>query len=208
MSRRGNKRALILVDIQNDFLPGGSLAVPHGDEVIPFVNRLMQEPFELIVATQDFHPLHHISFASTHGKNVGERIVIGSIEQMLWPDHCVQATAGAEVSDQLDKAKVDAYVKKGSDVAVDSYSAFFDQKGKETTLDGLLQSYGIGELHIVGLATDYCVFYTACDALKLGYRVIVHTEGCRGISAEGCKAALASLRDSGATVVWVEQREI
>ncbi|MCH9627029.1 MAG: Nicotinamidase [Chlamydiales bacterium] len=155
-------KALLIVDVQNDFLPGGALAVPHGDEVIPFINALLDR-FDLIVATKDWHPEEHMSF--TH-----------------WPVHCVQDTRGAEWPSQLAAHKITQVFYKGSDPGIDSYSAFYDNEQKhETGLASYLKERGVDELYVVGLATDYCVKYTVLDALKLGFKVTVLEEGCRAI---------------------------
>jgi nicotinamidase/pyrazinamidase len=177
------KRALIVVDIQNDFLPGGALAVPSGDEIIPAINELMKQ-FSLVVATQDWHPQDHKSFAINHyGKKPGDKIILAGIEQVLWQAHCVQNTYGAELSKQLDKSRITHIVKKGTDVNIDSYSAFFDNARKKSTgLDDLLKSNNVNEVYVVGLATDYCVKYTVLDAISLGYKTHLITSGCKGIN--------------------------
>ena len=174
--------ALILVDLQNDFCPGGALSVKEGDAIIPLINAL-QEHFALIVATQDFHPLNHKSFASHHpGKKPGDVIELDGLSQILWPDHCVAGTRGAELVRQLKKNKINHVVEKGTDPNIDSYSAFFDNgHKKETGLKEYLQSKKVNHVFIVGLATDYCVKYTAMDAIGVGFSVTVVIDACRGV---------------------------
>ena len=175
-------KALILIDIQNDFLPGGSLAVPGGDEVVPVANELMAG-YELLVATQDWHPADHLSFASQHpGHSAGEHIDLDGLQQILWPDHCVQHQPGAEFAPGLDADRIDHVIQKGTDRNVDSYSGFFDNaRRKATGLDDLLRERGVDEVDMVGLATDVCVLYSALDAADLGFKTTVITSGCRPV---------------------------
>ena len=174
-------RALLVVDIQNDFLPGGALGVRYGDEVIPVINRIMPL-FGLVVASQDWHPQGHKSFASAHGKQVGEKIILNGIEQVLWPDHCVQGTQGADLAPALDRSSIERVFPKGTSLDIDSYSAFFDNGHKKATgLMDFLKTKRVSEIYIAGLATDYCVLYSALDAVKLGLGVTVVMDGCRGI---------------------------
>lgn len=160
-------KALLLIDIQNDFLPGGALAVPNGDKIIPIVNKI-QGHFDLIVATQDWHPQDHKSFASNHdGKSVFDTISLQGLEQVLWPDHCVQGTAGADFSKDLNMNKVEAIFRKGMDPAIDSYSGFYDNgKLKSTGLADYLNGKNITEVYLTGLAGDYCVYFSGMDALS------------------------------------------
>ena len=176
-------KALIVVDIQNDFLPGGTLAVNNGDLIIPIVNSLMRQ-FELVIATQDWHPVNHGSFASNHeNKKPGDQIVLNGLDQVLWPDHCVQHTWGAEFSTELDISKFFKIFQKGTNIHVDSYSGFFDN-GKKTDigLNDYLQNSGVDEVFIVGLATDYCVKFTAIDAAELGYKTHVIADATRAVN--------------------------
>ncbi|MFW6257812.1 MAG: bifunctional nicotinamidase/pyrazinamidase [Prolixibacteraceae bacterium] len=163
-------KALILIDIQNDFTPGGSLEVPKGDEIIPVVNNL-QEKFDLVVATQDWHPQNHVSFASNHeGKEPFDKIELDDMEQILWPDHCVQNTRGAEFHPELKTAKIEAIIRKGMDPRIDSYSGFYDNGHKKSTgLTGYLKEKGADELYFAGLAADVCVYFSIKDALKEGF---------------------------------------
>ena len=197
-------KALILVDLQNDFLPGGALAVPEGDEVIPVAN-LLQLRFDRVVATQDWHPAGHGSFAASHpGKMPGDLIELGGQPQVLWPAHCVQGTAGAELAPGLERAKIEKVFFKGVDREVDSYSAFFDNASKRSTgLGEYLRETGVGEVHVMGLATDYCVQFSAFDAAKLGFETYVVENGCRGVELEDgdCARAFEAMRDAGVKIV-------
>jgi len=199
-----NPRALILVDIQYDFLPGGALAVAEGDAVIPVANRL-QPQFELIVATQDWHPPDHGSFASNHpGKKAGEMIELGGLPQVLWPDHCVQGTRGAEFHEALDLSRVARIFRKGTDPAIDSYSGFFDNGHRKSTgLGDFLREQGVTDVCVMGLATDYCVRWTALDAIQLGFRTYLTEDGSRGVELNpgDVAAAIEEVRSAGGIIV-------
>lgn len=199
--------ALILIDIQNDFCPGGALAVPGGDQVVTVANRL-QPGFGLVVATQDWHPREHGSFASQHpGRVPGDRVQLGGLPQVLWPDHCVQGTAGADFHPDLDLRRVSAVVRKGMDVEIDSYSGFYDNGHRQSTgLAGLLRERGVRRLFLVGLATDYCVRFTALDAVREGFTAVVLVDGCRGVelSPGDVDAALVELGEAGVSTVLTE----
>lgn len=201
--------ALLLIDIQNDFLPGGALAVPRGDAVVPVANRLI-ERFDLVVATQDWHPADHLSFASQHpGRRPGEVIDLEGLEQVLWPDHCVQGTRGAELAAALHHQRIDHVARKGEDRRIDSYSGFFDNGHRRATgLDGYLRGRGVDALTILGLATDYCVKFTALDARQLGYRVRLVVDGVRGIDATPGDSARAIEDMQAAGVEVVQESEI
>jgi nicotinamidase/pyrazinamidase len=196
-------RALILVDIQNDFLPGGALAVPDGDRVIAVANALMPA-FSLVVATQDWHPPEHGSFAVNHpGRRPGEVIELGGTSQVLWPAHCVQGTPGAEFAAALAKEHITRAFVKGTDPEIDSYSGFYDNgRRRSTGLGEFLRESGVTTVTVLGLATDYCVKFTALDALSLGLRTTVIEDGCRGVElAPGDVArALAEIRAAGGEV--------
>ncbi|HEY3416635.1 MAG TPA: bifunctional nicotinamidase/pyrazinamidase [Armatimonadota bacterium] len=198
-------RTLIVVDIQNDFLPGGALPVAQGDQVIPVANRLMPA-FDLVVATKDWHPANHGSFASTHpGTQPGDIVELGGVPQILWPDHCVQDTWGAEFGPGLQTDAIDHLVYKGTDPEIDSYSTFYDNAWQRATgLHDYLRERGVREIHLLGLATDYCVLYSVRDARKLGYTVFVVQDGCRGIDLHpgDVDRAFAEMREIGATLVW------
>lgn len=197
-------KALILVDLQNDFLPGGALAVPRGDEVIPVANRV-QADFDLVVATQDWHPREHRSFAVNHpGKTIGETIELEGLPQVLWPAHCVQGTAGAELAPALDRRRLLRVFPKGTDPAIDSYSGFFDNGHRKATgLGEWLKAQGVTEVFVLGLATDYCVKATALDAKQLGFETHVIAEACRAVEltpGDGARA-LDALRRAGVDVI-------
>lgn len=191
-------RALIIVDIQYDFLPGGALAVPRGDEVIPVVNRIQQD-YDLIVATQDWHPAGHKSFASAHiGNKPFDIIDLEGLEQVLWPDHCVQGTPGAQLSDQLDMRRVEAIFRKGTDPNIDSYSGFFDNgKRKNTGMTGYLRDRGVTAISVCGLAADYCVYFTAMDALYLGFDASIVEDAVRAIDGAVYNAKRAAFVQQG-----------
>jgi nicotinamidase/pyrazinamidase len=197
-------RALLLVDIQNDFCPGGALAVPDGDAVVAIANELAPR-FTLAVATQDWHPAGHGSFASSHaGTAPGDVVDLGGVQQVLWPDHCVQGSPGASFHSALDVAGIDRVVRKGTDAAIDSYSAFFDNGHlKDTGLAAFLEQRCAEELVVLGLATDYCVKATVLDALGLGFGVTVISDGCRAVDlTEGDgDRAFAEMRSAGARVL-------
>lgn len=196
--------ALILVDLQNDFLPGGALAVPHGDEVIPIANELQQK-FELVLATQDWHPQDHGSFAANHpGKKPGDRIMLDGIEQILWPVHCVQNTHGAEFAPSFDTSRIAHVFHKGTEPMTDSYSTFFDNAHRRHTgLANYLEKRGIKDIYLMGLALDYCVKYSALDARHLGLNTYVVVDGCRGIELMpgDITRALEEMKRVGATLL-------
>ncbi len=177
--------ALIIVDLQNDFLPGGALAVPHGDEVIPVANKL-QRHFNLLLATQDWHPPNHGSFATNHpGKKPGDRIMLDGIEQILWPVHCVQNTHGADFAPSFDTSRIAHVFHKGIDPLIDSYSTFFDNAHRRKTgLGEYLKERSINDIYLLGLALDYCVKYSALDARQFGFNTHIILDGCRGIELD------------------------
>ena len=191
--------ALIMVDVQNDFCSGGALAVPEGEEVIAPLNNLKGR-FAVTVATQDWHPRGHISFASTHGKSPGETIETASGPQVLWPDHCVQGTPGAAFHPALDLSPVNMIVRKGMNPLIDSYSAFYDNDHTSSTgLAGYLKGLGITRLFFGGLATDYCVFFSALDGLTEGFDVTILTDAVRGVDipAGNLEESLKTMTDRG-----------
>jgi nicotinamidase/pyrazinamidase len=196
-------KALILVDIQYDFCPGGSLAVPEGDEIIPLVNRL-QKAFDLIVATQDWHPRGHGSFAGTHGKPPYEAVILNGSPQTLWPDHCVQGTHGADLVAALDKTRIARIFQKGTDPRIDSYSGFLDADHKNSTgLADFLREHHVARVYIAGLATDYCVKYTALDAVQLGFEAYVIRDACRGVNLQpgDSEAAIREMKTAGVKII-------
>lgn len=180
-------KALILVDIQNDFLSGGALAVAEGDLVVPIANRLTAKKgthFDLVVATQDWHPAGHGSFASNNpGTKPGELGALAGLPQVMWPNHCVQGTGGAQFAAGLDRQPLDQIIQKGTDPSIDSYSGFFDNGHRKATgLDDFLKKNAVTEVTVMGLATDYCVKFTALDAISLGYKTSLVTDGCRAVN--------------------------
>ncbi|AUC53478.1 nicotinamidase [Sagittula sp. P11] len=191
--------ALIVIDVQNDFCPGGALAVAQGDEIVQPINALMAD-FDAVVLTQDWHPAGHSSFASTHeGKAPFEMIEMPYGPQVLWPDHCIQASPGANFHMELETDRADLIIRKGFRSAIDSYSAFFENDHTTPTgLEGYLRTRGIDKLTMVGLATDFCVNFSAVDAVKLGFSVTVREDLCRGIDLDGSlKAAREGMMQAG-----------
>lgn len=198
-------KTLILVDIQNDFLPTGALPVPRGDEVIAVANKLIPR-FDLVVATQDWHPADHGSFAANHpGKTPGEVIDLHGLRQILWPTHCVQGTPGAAFAPGLDASRVARVFPKGTDPTVDSYSGFYDNGHRRATgLGDYLRERGVSEVFVMGLATDYCVNFTALDAVqRLGLRTTLIEDGSRGVDLRrgDVNAAIDGMRRAGVRVV-------
>ncbi len=176
------KRALLIVDVQNDFCPGGALPVSNGDEVVPIINRIINS-FDVVVATQDWHPQDHISFASNHsGKNPFDQIDIKGTMLTLWPDHCVAGSPGADFHPSLNTMHIQSIIRKGISSGMDSYSAFLENdRITPTGLEGYLKNLGINTIYLCGLATDYCVFFSAIDGLSLGFITKVILDACRGI---------------------------
>jgi nicotinamidase/pyrazinamidase len=194
---------LIIVDIQNDFLPGGALGVPEGDLIVPLANRL-QERFPLVVATQDWHPRGHVSFASSHpGKKVMETVQAEGVTQILWPDHCLQGTPGADFAPGFSTNRVEAIFRKGTDPRIDSYSAFYDNaRRKSTGLEGFLRWKRAERLYFAGLAADFCVTYSMIDALSLGFQAICIEDATRPISAKGFETARKEIEAGGGTLIF------
>ena len=183
--QEAGKSALIIVDMQYDFLPGGALATTGGDEIIRPINELQGE-FDLVVATQDWHPEGHGSFASSHpGRSVGEVVDLNGLDQVLWPDHAIQGSHGAELTADLDQDKIARVFQKGMNPEVDSYSGFYDNGRRgDTGLDAYLKSNGVTEVYVVGLALDYCVKYTAMDAQRAGYDTTLIVDASRAVNLE------------------------
>ena len=197
-------RALLLIDLQYDFCPGGALAVAHGDETIPVARRLMPL-FDCVVATQDWHPANHGSFAVNHpGAKPYDMSELAGLPQVLWPAHCVQGTRGAELHADLDRARITEVIRKGTDPDIDSYSGFYDNGHRKATgLADCLTAHGIDELFVLGLATDYCVKLTALDARKLGFAVSLVVDGCRGVNLQpdDSDKAIAEMRAAGVHII-------
>lgn len=197
------KKALLIIDVQNDFCPGGALAVPDGDAIIPAINRISAR-FDKVVATQDWHPENHISFAVRHMLKEYEVIQLTEIEQVLWPVHCVPGTWGAEFHKNLDTRPVDLIIRKGSNPEIDSYSAFFENDKKTVTgLHYYLQGLKIEKLYLCGLATDYCVYFSAIDARNLGFDVYFVIDATRGIDfpADNIKKAVQHMTERGIHII-------
>lgn len=200
--------ALLITDVQNDFLPGGALAVKEGDRVIPLINQLVDLPFDTILATKDWHPRDHGSFALTHGREVGEHIMLGGVNQVLWPVHCVQETSGAEFSPELDVSKFEKIFYKGTDQEIDSYSAFFDNGHlKSTGLADFLKRRGVTDVYFVGLTTDYCVKYSVLDAVQQGFYTHLILDACRAVNLEkgDSEKVVEEMRKAGTTVTAAEK---
>jgi nicotinamidase/pyrazinamidase len=195
-------KALLLVDIQNDFLPGGSLAITNGDQIIPIVNQL-QKHFDVVIATQDWHPQNHQSFASQHpGKNVLDEIYLHDLPQTLWPDHCVEGENGAMFPRSLHFNRVEAIFRKGMDAAIDSYSAFYDNSHRKNTgLTGYLRDKRVTKVYLTGLAGDICVYYSALDSLQEGFKTFIVEDVTRPVSQKDFEDAMAVFTAKGGKLV-------
>lgn len=198
-------KALLLVDIQNDFLPGGALAVPNGDHIIPLIKEMVHYPFDLIIATKDWHPSDHGSFFNNHAnKKIGDFVDLSGVQQILWPAHCVQGTWGSEFAPGWDTTQVDKIIYKGEDSSIDSYSTFFDNAERRSTgLESYLKAKSVNELYVAGLATDYCVKYSVLDAIQLGFSPYVIVDACRGINLmpNDSHAAFQVMQKAGAVLL-------
>ncbi|MHB8901915.1 MAG: bifunctional nicotinamidase/pyrazinamidase [Thermoguttaceae bacterium] len=197
-------KALVIVDVQNDFCPKGALAVPEGDQVVDIINRL-QPQFDLVVATQDWHPADHGSFAANHpGRRAGDQIDLNGLVQILWPVHCVQGTTGAELHPRLNRSRIARVFQKGTDPTVDSYSGFFDNGHRHATgLAEYLQGQGVTDVYVCGLATDYCVMFTALDAVELAFNTHLLENACRGVELRpgDIQEAVERMRRQGVIVL-------
>ncbi len=197
-------RALVIVDMQNDFMPSGALGIPRADQIIPTINQLSKR-FSLVVASMDWHPKNHVSFALAHpGKNVGDTVMVGSYPQVLWPVHCIQDTFGSAITSKLDVENIQAFFHKGTDPLVDSYSTFFDNERKRSTgLENYLREKKVTEIFFVGIATEYCVLYSSFDAIDLGFGVYVVKDACMAINldANDESKALHAMAAKGAKII-------
>ena len=197
-------KTLILVDIQNDFCPGGALAVSEGNAVVPIANQLMPK-FELVVATQDWHPVNHKSFASQNEDlTIGDVFELNGLPQIVWPDHCVQNTHGSEFVSDLNRDPITRVFPKGTDPHVDSYSGFFDNDHRGATgLSAYLKDKNVTEVFVMGLATDYCVKFTALDTVQLGFKTKLILDGCRGVelNAGDIEKAIEEMKHAGVEIV-------
>jgi nicotinamidase/pyrazinamidase len=196
--------ALILVDLQNDFVPGGALAVPEGDAIVPLINAI-QPHFDLVVATQDWHPPEHGSFAANHpGRKVYDVIDLAGLPQVLWPVHCVQGTPGAALVSSLDTGRIARVFQKGTDPTIDSYSGFFDNGHRKSTgLGDYLRETGVTRVYVCGLASDYCVKFTALDAKQLGFETFLIEDASRGVNVKPGDVARAveDMRGAGVQII-------
>jgi len=196
-------KALLIIDIQNDFLPGGALAVPQGDQIISLVNELMRE-YDLVVATQDWHPEDHGSFAANHPESqLYDQIDLNGLPQTLWPTHCVNGTEGAKLAEALNTDLIDTIFQKGTSPEIDSYSGFYDNGNQKATgLADYLRKEGVTEVHLVGLATDYCVKYTALDAIQEGFQTVLIEDACRGVNLQegDVVSAISEVNDAGGII--------
>ena len=195
-------KTLVLVDIQNDFLKGGSLAVPEGEKIIKPINKIIKQ-YDLVIATKDWHPKNHISFASNHpDKKIGDIINVNGVDQVLWPDHCIQNSYGSDFPEQLDISKLAKVIYKGSDANIDSYSGFFDNGHfRSTGLSDYLKSKDVYKIDYVGLATDYCLKYTAIDSVSEGFKTRVLINCIKGIEEKGCELALNEMKSKGIELI-------
>ncbi len=195
-------KTLLIIDMQNDFLPGGALAVPGGDTVIPVINSL-QEKYDLVIATQDWHPEGHGSFASVHEeKKPMEKTELNGLEQVLWPDHCIQETKGAEYTGKLITKRIEAIFRKGMEKGIDSYSGFYDNGHKKSTgLADYLRGRNVDDLHVVGLAGDVCVNYTILDAVKEGFKTFLIIDGTKPVNKDGFDAVVKNMKQKGVSII-------
>ncbi|MCG2459529.1 bifunctional nicotinamidase/pyrazinamidase [Flavobacteriaceae bacterium F89] len=198
-------KALLIIDVQNDFMPGGALPVPKGDRVVPVINRL-QKRFDLVVATQDWHPKGHSSFASAHEeKEVFDVLKIHGLDQVLWPDHCVQESTGAEFHPQLQTSKIESIFRKGTSQEIDSYSGFYDNAHlKSTGLSGYLKDKGVSEIYIAGLAGEFCVYFSVQDALAEGFSAVLIEDATKPLDREAFEAAKIDILRKGGKIISSE----
>lgn len=198
-----SKKALLIIDMQNDFCPGGALEIPDGDNIIPIINKISMR-FYKVIATQDWHPEKHVSFASTYNKEPFQSIKIGDNVQKLWPDHCVKGTPGAQFHKALDLNPVDLIIRKGIHTEIDSYSAFLENdKQTQTGLQHYLKGLNIKDVYICGLATDYCVYFSALDSYNLGFETTVILDATRGVNVpdDNVKKTVQNMNDKGIHII-------
>ncbi|MCX7545999.1 bifunctional nicotinamidase/pyrazinamidase [Marinicella gelatinilytica] len=195
-------KALLLIDVQNDFMPGGNLPVTEGDQIVAIVNEL-QAHFDLVIASQDWHPSEHLSFARNHLRHKAfEEIELNGLPQTLWPEHCVQDTVGAEFHADLDMRKIAAIFRKGMNPKIDSYSAFYDNGHVQSTgLSGYLKELGVEHLYFTGLAADFCVYFSIKDALKAGFKCTLIEDATRAIDVDNFKKLRQQLREDGVSII-------
>lgn len=211
MVKQESQAALIIVDLQHDFCRGGALEVPDGDAVVPIANQL-QTQFDLVVATKDWHPKDHTSFVTNHPHHqLGEVVMVEGVPQILWPEHCVQGSKGAELHADFNISHIHQFILKGVEKDIDSYSAFFDNAHlRHTGLADYLQTRHVKNIYLMGLATDYCVKYSCLDALNLGFNVFVIVDGCRGVDLKpgDVQQALAEMQAAGATLIYSQDLKL
>lgn len=195
-------KTLVLIDVQNDFMPGGTLAVPDGDKIVPLVNEL-QKKFDLVIATQDWHPQKHSSFASSHqDSEVFEVIKLDGLDQVLWPEHCIQNTKGANFHPELKTSRIEAIFRKGTDIKIDSYSGFYDNAHlKSTGLTGYLKEKDATELYFAGLAAEYCVYFSMIDALAEGFQATLIEDATRALNNEEFEKAKIDILRKGGKII-------
>ena len=196
-------KALLIVDLQNDFMPGGALAVPNGNKIVPLINRISSK-FDIVIASRDWHPPNHVSFAENHpGGHPGETINVKGREQVLWPTHCVAGTHGAEFYSEFDTSHIDKIINKGADPEIDNYSCFRDNpQMRNTELLDFLQEHNVDEIYIAGLTTEYCVKFSSLDSVKYGYRTNVIIDACRGVgSTREINKAINEMTSSGVNII-------
>lgn len=198
-------KTLVLIDVQNDFMPGGALAVPAGDEIVGLINEL-QPKFDLIIATQDWHPKGHASFASSHnGQKAFDIIKLDGLDQVLWPDHCLQNTEGADFHPDLETSKIEAFFRKGTNLKIDSYSGFYDNAHlKSTGLTGYLKEKAAKELYFMGLAAEYCVYFSIKDAIAEGFETVLIEDGTRALNKEEFSEAKVDILRRGGKIISAE----
>ncbi|SDR95368.1 bifunctional nicotinamidase/pyrazinamidase [Christiangramia echinicola] len=194
--------ALVIIDVQNDFMPGGALAVPNGDEIVPIINDL-QAKFELVIATQDWHPAGHASFASTHEEvNEFEVIKLDGLDQVLWPEHCIQNSEGAKFHSDLKSSKIETIFRKGTDIKIDSYSGFYDNAHlKSTGLTGYLKEKKVENLYFVGLAAEYCVYFSIKDAISEGFNCVLLEDATRALNQVDFENARIDILRKGGKII-------
>ncbi|WP_372917669.1 bifunctional nicotinamidase/pyrazinamidase [Salegentibacter sp.] len=199
-------KTLVIIDMQNDFVPGGALAVPQGDEIVSLINKL-QNKFDLVIATQDWHPEEHASFAESHpGKEEFESIDLNGTDQILWPVHCVQNSEGAEFHPELENAKIEAIFRKGTDPEIDSYSGFYDNAHlKSTGLAGYLREKGAEELYFCGLAAEYCVYFSVKDALQEGFKAVLIEDATRALDQDDFEKAKKDILEKGGKIITSDE---
>ncbi|WP_300433852.1 bifunctional nicotinamidase/pyrazinamidase [Christiangramia sp.] len=199
-------KTLVIIDAQNDFMPGGTLAVPNGDRIVPLINQL-QEKFDLVIATQDWHPEKHASFASSHaGAKEFEVITLDGLDQVMWPEHCIQNSDGANFHPDLETSGIEAIFRKGTNIRIDSYSGFYDNAHQKSTgLAGYLKEKGATELYFAGLAAEFCVYFSIMDALAEGFQAILLEDATRALNEDAFNKAKIDILRKGGKIINSEE---